>query len=48
MQKAQSYKSVADWRECRGLWKAIELPLKICQTAAFLEVTLFTLYELKE
>ncbi|CAF4721226.1 unnamed protein product, partial [Rotaria sp. Silwood2] len=33
-----SYKSVGDLWKCRGLWKSIEAPLKICQTAAFLEV----------
>jgi len=33
-----SYHSVSDLRECYGLWKSIELPLKIYQTAAFLEV----------
>ncbi|CAF3952575.1 unnamed protein product [Adineta steineri] len=33
-----SYNSFSDFWECYGLWNAIELPLKICQTAAFLEV----------
>ncbi|CAF0738752.1 unnamed protein product [Adineta ricciae] len=33
-----SYKSVQDLGECYGLWNSIEIPLKICQTAAFLEV----------
>ncbi|CAF0974941.1 unnamed protein product [Rotaria sordida] len=33
-----SYKSVDDLWKCHGLWNAIEMPLKICQTAAFLEV----------
>ncbi|CAF1553051.1 unnamed protein product [Rotaria sp. Silwood1] len=33
-----SYKSISDLWECRGLWNVIELPLKICQTAAFLEI----------
>lgn len=33
-----SYKSANDLMTCDGLWKTIELPLKICQTAAFLEV----------
>ncbi|CAM4814044.1 unnamed protein product [Rotaria magnacalcarata] len=36
--QVKTYKSVGDLWECRGLWKAIELQLKVCQTAAFLEV----------
>ncbi|CAF0824236.1 unnamed protein product [Didymodactylos carnosus] len=33
-----SYRSFKDLSECYGLWKSIEIPLKIYQTAAFLEV----------
>lgn len=33
-----SYNSLRDLWECYGLWNAIAIPLKICQTAAFLEV----------
>jgi len=33
-----TYNSLSDFWDCYGLWVAIEVPLKICQTAAFLEV----------
>jgi hypothetical protein len=33
-----TYNSFHDFWACYGLWNAIEVPLKICQTAAFLEV----------
>jgi len=38
IKQVRSYKSLGDLQECKGLWNAIEIPLKICQTAAFLEV----------
>jgi len=38
VKRVLSYRSPRDLVECYGLWNAIELPLKICQTAAFLEV----------
>ncbi|CAF0721977.1 unnamed protein product [Didymodactylos carnosus] len=33
-----TYRSLKDLRECYGLWKSVEVPLKIYQTAAFMEV----------
>jgi hypothetical protein len=41
VKKALSYRSVHDLSECHALWNAIEFPLKICQTVAFVEVELF-------
>lgn len=38
VKRVLTYRSFYDLGECHGLWKAIEVPLKICQTAAFLEV----------
>jgi len=38
VKRVVSYNSLQDFWECYGLWNAIELPLKVCQTAAFLEV----------
>ena len=40
LKRVVSYRSLNDFRDCYGLWNAIEVPLKICQTAAFLEVNL--------
>lgn len=42
VKRVLSYRSLNDLRDCYGLWNAIEVPLKICQTAAFLEVNLIT------
>ncbi len=41
VKRVLSYNSLRDLGECYGLWNAIEVPLKICQTAAFLEVKIF-------
>ncbi|UJR14236.1 hypothetical protein I4U23_001226 [Adineta vaga] len=38
IKRVLSYNSFHDLSECYGLWNSIEIPLKICQTAAFLEV----------
>lgn len=38
IKRVVSYNSFRDFWQCYGLWNAIEVPLKICQTAAFLEV----------
>ena len=38
VKRVLTYRSLHDLSECAGLWKAVEVPLKICQTAAFLEV----------
>ncbi len=38
VKRVVTYNSLRDLQECYGLWNSIEVPLKICQTAAFLEV----------
>jgi len=47
VKRVVSYNSLRDLQECYGLWNSIEVPLKICQTAAFLEVKIQYIFFIK-